>query len=121
MSKTKIIEHKGTKIFYIDFSKLTKFDEIKAVTVEAQKYIHTQALSSALTLANVEDTHFNSEIRDMFTEYIKSNKPYVKASAVIGVSGLKQILYNTMMKLSGRDVRSFSTIEQAKDWLASQK
>jgi len=120
MGKTQIVEYQGRKIFFIDFSNLKSFDEVKAVTVEAKKYIHSQPAMSLLTLANVEGTHFNNEIKEMFAEYVKSNKPYVKASAVIGVSGLKQILYNAIMKLSGRDIRSFSTIVQAKDWLVQQ-
>ena len=121
MAKTKIIDYQGIKIFYIDFSRLKTFDEIKAVSVEAQKYIHAQPPLSVYTLANVEDAHFNSEIRDMFTSYVNSNKPFVKASAVIGVTGLRMILYNTVMKLTGREIRSFSNINQAKEWLVGQK
>ncbi len=120
MNRTQIIEYQGKKIFFIDFSKLKTFEEIKSVTIEARQYIHSQPLMSVYTLSTVEDTHFNNEIQSMFMEYIKSNKPYVKASAVIGISGLKHILYNTMMKLTGRDTRSFSTIEQAKSWLVGQ-
>lgn len=120
MNKTQVIEYQGKKIFFIDFSFLKTLGEIKAVTEEAKKYLHAQPNGSVYTLTSVEETHFNTEIRDMFTEYMKSNKPYVKASAVLGVSGLKQILYNTMMKLTGRDTRSFSTMEEAKKWLVNQ-
>jgi hypothetical protein len=118
-NRTQIIEHKGTAIFFIDFSKLKTFEEIHSITVEAQKYIHAQPHNSIYTLTSVEDTHFNTEIRNMFTEYVKSNKSYVKRSAVVGVTGLKLILFNTMMKLTGRDTRSFSGIEEAKDWLTN--
>jgi len=121
MARTQTIEYLGKKIFFIDFSNLKTFEEINAVTKEAKSYIHSQPPKSVSTLTSVEATHFNNEIQRMFTEYIKSNKNYVKASAVIGVTGLKQILYNTMMKLSGRDTRSFDTIELAKSWLVSQK
>jgi hypothetical protein len=120
MAKTQIIEYQGKKIFFIDFSNLKSFDEINEVTKEAKLYIHSQTPKTVFTLTSVEGTHFNNEIKEMFTEYVKSNKNYVKASAVIGVSGLKQIMYNTMMRLTGRDTRSFDTIEQAKTWLVSQ-
>jgi len=121
MNRTQFIDYQGKKIFYIDFSNLKTFEEIKALTLEAQKYIHSQPPLSVITLSTVENTHFNTEIKDMFTEYIKSNKPYVKTSAVIGISGLKMIMYNGMMKISGRDTRAFSDMEQAKSFLASAK
>jgi hypothetical protein len=53
-------------------------------------------------------------------EYVASNKPYVVAAAVIGVTGMKQFIYNTVMKFSGRTIMLFDTIEQAKEWLAKQ-
>jgi hypothetical protein len=120
MERTQIIEHHAKKIFFIDFSNLKSMEEINTVIMDAQKYIHSQPKSSILTLTTVEGTHFNNNITPIFTEYVRGNKPFVKASAVIGISGLKQILYNTMMKMTGRDTRSFSTIDQAKEWLVSQ-
>lgn len=121
MERTKLIDYKGKRVFTIDFSNLKSLEEIRKVTQDAQKYIHAQPPMSVITLTSVEETHFNNEIRDMFTEYIRSNKPYVKASAIIGVSGLKQIIYNSLLKITGRDTRSFSTFEQAIAWLGTIK
>jgi hypothetical protein len=120
MDRVHMIDYLNKKILFIDFSDLKSFNEIKDVTIKAQEYIHSQPSSSVYTLTTVEGTHFNSEIREMFTVYMKGNKPFVKASAVIGVSGLKQIMYNTLMKLTGRDTRSFSSLDQAKTWLVGQ-
>jgi len=36
------------------------------------------------------------------------------------LSGLQRIVYNGIMKITGRDIRSFETIEIAKDWLVSK-
>jgi len=119
MNRTQIIEHKGKKIIFVDFSNLHNIEEIQAVAEESKKYVHAQPPKSAYTLTSVENTHFNNVIKDIFTELAKSNKPYVKAAALLGVTGLKQILFNGIMKLSGRDLKSFSSIDQAKDWLAS--
>ena len=120
MARTQLIEHHGRKIFFIDFSGIKTIQEIKTVIADAQKFIHSQPVGSVYTLTTVEDTHFNNDITPIFTEYVKSNKPYVKASAVIGITGLKLILYNTMMKLTGRDTRSFKTLDEAKEWLVKQ-
>lgn len=55
-----------------------------------------------------------------FQDFVKGNKPYVKASAVVGLSGLQQIVYNGIMKITGREIKSFSTLAEAKDWLAAR-
>ncbi len=120
MNRTQTLDYQGNKIFFIDFSNLKSLDEIKNLILDAQKYIHNCPLNSVYTLTSVQDTHFNNDITKIFTEYVKSNKPYIKCSAVVGISGLKLILYNTMMKVTGRDTRSFSDIEQAKSWLVMQ-
>lgn len=120
MSRTNIIDHQNKKIFFIDFSNLKSLDEIKTLIVEAQKHIHKQPSQSVLTLTNVENTHFNTEISDLFTDYIKSNKNYVKARAILGVSGLKLVLYNSFQKVTGSNMRAFPNIEEAKNWLAAQ-
>ena len=121
MNRTQIIDHQGKKIFFIDFSDLTSVAEIKKVILDAQKYICSQPKSSVNTLTSVEGTHFNNEIKDLFADFLKGNKPFVKASAIIGISGLKQIMFNSLMVISGRDSHSFSTLDQAKDWLTRQK
>jgi hypothetical protein len=120
MNRTQSIDFQGKKFFYIDFSYLKSIEEIKTVIQDAQKYIHAQPGMSVYTLTSVEETHFNSEIKDLFTAYMKSNKPYVKSSAIVGVTGLKLVMYNGMMKMTGRDTRAFSTLDQAKSWLAAQ-
>jgi len=37
-----------------------------------------------------------------------------------GITALKQILYNSIVKLTGKKLTLFDTLEQAKDWLAEQ-
>jgi len=104
----------------MDFSNLNTLPEIKSLIGESVRYIRTQSPESVLTLTNIQGMHFNSEIRDLFNDFIKGNKPFVKAGAVIGLAGLQQIVYNSLMKVTGRDIKAFAKAEEAKDWLASR-
>ncbi len=115
-----IITHKGKEIYFMNFAGMKKADEIKAVIETGKKYFHSFESRTALSLADITEMHFNSEIKDLFFEYIKSNKPFVKASAIIGVTGLKQYVFNGVTKLAGRDVKSFDNETQAKEWLIKQ-
>jgi hypothetical protein len=61
--------------------------------------------------------YFNTEVYTAISDYARMNEPYVKASAVVGLSGLMMIFYNGFLKLSKRDVRAFSTEEEAVNYL----
>ncbi len=118
--RVQTITHKSRQIFFLDFSNLKTEEEIKSVINESADLIRKQALGSSICLANISEMHFNNQIKELFLNLVKGNKPYMKASAIVGVNGLKQILFNGIMKLSGRDVKSFDTENQAKEWLVSQ-
>ena len=120
MGKAGVISHKGKSIFYMDFSGIKSTDEVSQLISESKRYIGTQPASSLLTLTNITQMHFNNEIKDLFTTFVKGNKPYVKAGAVVGISGLQGIVYNAIMKLTGRNVKSMSSLDEAKDWLSLQ-
>lgn len=119
MRKPEITSYKGTSIFYMDFSGLRTTEEIEKLLAQSKAYIRSQPEKSLLILTNIEVMHFNNEVKAMFSEFISGNKPYVKASAVYGISGLQRIVYNGIMRLTGRDIRSFETLTLGKEWLIS--
>lgn len=120
MARTQVITHKGVTIFQMDFSNLHNANEISAVMNESIAYIRNKPFNSLYCLTNISGMHFSSEIKDMFQNFVKGNKPFVKASSVVGLSGLQMVVYNGLMKITGRDIKSFSTMDAAKDWLVSK-
>lgn len=117
MPRAQQVSHKGKIIFHMDFTNLKNVAEINSVINDSVKHIRVQPLGSLLALTNISGMHFNNEVKDLFQQFIKGNKPYIKASAVVGLSGLQQVVYNGLMKITGRDIRSFSSPEEAKEWL----
>lgn len=120
MTRVKEITHKGKIIFSMDFSNVRDKDVINNIIRESVRYIRSKPENSVLTLTNIQDMHFSNEIREMFNGFMKGNKPYVKAGTVIGLNGLQQILYNSLLKVTGRDIRSFNNEIAAKEWLISR-
>jgi len=104
----------------MDFSNLNNPSEIQSIIKESIRYIRLQSPASVLTLTNIQGMHFNTEIKELFNDFIKGNKPYVKAGAVIGISGMQQILYNGLMKVTGREIKAFTSAEEAKNWLTGK-
>ena len=120
MEKIKIENYLGKKIICLNFSGLKSLEEISKVIEEAKPVIRNSEQNSVYVLSNIEEMHFNNKIRDMFTEFTGGNKVYVKASAIIGATGLQSFVINAINKLAGRQLKSFSDATSAKDWLASQ-
>lgn len=119
MDRIYYIRHREKKILYLDGSNVN-FEEALPLIREAKEFIRSQPEKSLLTLTDLTNARFNDHVTQSLKEYVAGNKPYVIAAAVIGVTGLKQILLNSILKLSGRKLTLCDTKEQALDWLAGQ-
>lgn len=116
MGRVNYINHKNKKILHIDFSNLNK-DEILEVIEEAKSMIVKEPLNSILTLSDFTNISFDKTATKNLEEYAEHNKPYVKAGALLGITGLKKIIYNAILKITGRKLEVFSDAKPAKEWL----
>jgi hypothetical protein len=120
MPKSKIISYKGKNIVFNDYSHLKTKEDVEKVINQAAEIIQVQKANTVLSLINFEGTHFNKPIIKAFSKAAQENKPYIKASAIYGVSGLGRIVIDGVIKLTGRKLPTFSTEEEAKNYLVSQ-
>lgn len=120
MNRTQQFEYMGKVIFQMDFTNVNSIEQIVGIINDGKDHIRSQPKGSVLTLTNITGMHFNNEIKALFQEFINENKPYVKAGAVVGINGLQQIIYNGLMKITGREIKSFPNSESAKAWLAER-
>jgi hypothetical protein len=118
MTRITEVYHKGKSIYKMDFSNVNTAAEIQSIIREAAGHIRSKPANSMLTLTNIENMHFSNEIKELFNQFMKGNKNYVKAGTVVGLNPLQQMLYNSLVKLTGRNIKSFKTEAEAKDWLA---
>lgn len=117
MNRVRFVDHNGTQILFLDFSSCEIDDALKAIR-EAKTVIETQAENSLRVLTDVTGARFNTELTDAMKEFAAHNKPYVKSSAVVGVTGLKKIVYDAILLFSRRHISTFNDLESAKAWLA---
>jgi hypothetical protein len=120
MERVQFITHKGVSILKVDLSHTASIDENIDVLERAMATVGTRPPKSVLLLTDVTKAHFNPRGVEEMKKYSKFNTPYVKASAVLGVVGLYRVIYEAIVKLTGRDIVCFDTEEQALDWLAAQ-
>jgi hypothetical protein len=115
----KFIKYKDRPILQIDFDGCTPNDMLERIRY-ARSVINRQPLSSVRTLTLVKDARFNNQVSKEMKEYTAHNKPFVRVAAVVGLSGLQEIVYNVIIKVTGRQIATFSNIEPAKEFLVSR-
>ena len=115
----KFIEHKGKRILLIDFSRC-EMEEIVTVVREGKKLIAAEPHNSVLTLTLVTDARTNSAVTRVMMEFTAHNKPYVKAGTVVGLDGLKLLMFKAVTAFSGRNLAAHEDLEQAREWLVGQ-
>lgn len=97
----------GKNFILIDFSGLTKEHEFRELTEQVKQIIVKYPEKSVYTISNVENIRFDTSVKNIFVDYMRYNKPYVKNGTAIGIDGIKKILITTVSRLSGRKTLAF--------------
>jgi hypothetical protein len=116
MSFVGIVEHKGKNITVVDISGC-KADESIPKIREGIELIKTQQKNSVLLLTNVSNTEYHKDVFPIIKDYVVSNIPYIKGSAVVGIDGVKKAIFNTLKFITIHEINQFETEEAARDWL----
>jgi hypothetical protein len=117
MGSTGFITHKGKRIFFIDFSDCNA-EEILSRIESSRSIIQSQPASSVLTLTYVRNARFDRRVSQRLKEYSRDNKPFVRAAAIVGLSGLMEIILHAVVMFTRRKFSNFEDLEEAKDWRA---
>jgi hypothetical protein len=113
------IEYKGKKILYEDYSNSTP-ETFSPLLQQASELIKKSPPNSVLALVNVTGTKFDTASSDKMKIFVKDNTPYIKVSAIFGLSGLQSVIYRAVVSFSGRqNLKVFNAENEAKDYLAS--
>ncbi len=113
----KFVKHKGCAILQIDFEGCQPPELLDRIR-RARAVIGSQPPGTVRTLTLVRQARFNKEVSDAMKEYTAHNKPFVRVAAVVGLSGLQEIVFNVIIKFTGRNIATFSDMAPAKDFLA---
>ncbi len=119
MERVQFIQYKGKVILSINLAGCSAA-EVHPVIDAAKAAVATRRAGTVLTLTDVTGTGFDSVVASAMKDLVRHHRPYVAAAAVVGLSGLRQIMFNTVMRFSGRHLHAFESLQQAKDWLARQ-
>lgn len=118
MASVNWIEHKGKRILYMNYA-YSKYDEVAKAIEETKMLVVKEPPVSVLGIVDVRESPFNREISAALKDLAEHNKPYIKMSVVVGVEGIKRVIYNGVIKFTGRkNLLLKDTLDEAKEFLA---
>ena len=117
MERAKFVLHKGRQIFTMD-CRDASLEEMNAVIDECVRQVRSQPEKSVLTLTIAGGSSFGAETIARLKDLARDNAPYVKAGAIVGVTGLYKVVFNAVSMFSRRRFHLFETVEEAMDFLA---
>jgi len=95
------------------------YDTCLKTLKEAEPLIRTQPEGTVLTILDVTNSPFNRDTAKALKEFATANKPYIKMTAVIGVDGMKGIIFDSVLLFSRRkNIVTKNNIHEAMAFLA---
>ena len=115
----KWIEHRGKRILYVDFRRLSP-DQIRKQMKESDDMVRA-ARSKVLYLGNIEDATVSGDVMGELRQYAeRSVRRNFEKLAVVGAAGARKISLDAFTRMVDRSlvqVRSFGTEAEGLDWL----
>lgn len=116
MDRACFVEHNGHKIFQLDFTDCSPVLGMEIIAA-SEKQIRSQPPKSVVTLVIASGASFNHQMNMALKDLAAGNEPYVKASAIVGMTGMHSIILNAVAMLSKREFKLFDEVGPAKDYL----
>jgi len=115
-NQVKWIEHKERKILYINLSDLYGNEYVNTI-IDVRNFLVDLEQNNICSLANVRNTFVNKNVLKEIQKTVgTANNPFKKVG-VTGVTKVQEIFIEIVKMTSSLDVKTFDTMEKAKDWL----
>jgi hypothetical protein len=109
----------GETIVFQDFRNLASAADAAAAFDESRSVISRSPPNSALVLTDFSGARFNTEMVEAAKRLAADNRPYIRASALVGISGIQSVLFTGVNRAAERDIKWFESVEEAERWLLS--
>lgn len=112
------IQHRGKKILYMKIASQT-IEELKERIDNIVPVVAKEPSKSILCICDVLNGKFNPEMTQMLKDFTRHNEPYMKMTVVLGVEGLRKIIFNAVLTSNKhQNLMMKKTKQEALDYLA---
>jgi tartrate dehydratase beta subunit/fumarate hydratase class I family protein len=111
--------HRTKRIVETDFGGC-KPGEFGPVIAQAVKVITASPPASVLALTNFENVRFDPSTVVEMQRFLSAVQPHLKANALVGITGMKKVVFGGIKPLYKIPVELFDGAAAARDWLVAR-
>lgn len=121
MSAYEWLSYKGKRIIYMNLSGITESAVLKERIEIIEPVVEKEQPSSILCICDLANSRTSPESTQMLKNFTKHNQPYIKMTALIGLTGLQKVVYQGVVLFTGRkNLIIKNTKQEALEWLIEQ-
>ena len=117
--RIKFVEHQGKRILLLDFSH-SSTHEMQLLLEYVRVTVARHAHESVVTLADFTGATVDHAVATKIKEVLTLDRPFVKKTAWVGAEGIPHAFMENFHNFSQREITTFKTREEAKDWLVGE-
>ena len=114
--KIEWIQHQGKEILFNDRNGL-RDDDLIANSDTAVKAVLDSGKKDILYMVDNSNTIIVPHVKEHIKKGANEIKPFIKKLAVVGPNAAQKVLLNVLSVITGMNIKVFSDMESAKDWL----
>jgi len=117
MERVRIETYRGKRLVIVDGTDIPA-DEYEAVLRKGAATVAQEPFGSVRLATVVTRSRFGRGTAENVIAYSKAIKPYLLASAVVGLSPLSQVIFWAVKPFAHKTITAFATLDEAREWLA---
>ncbi len=117
MPNVTVVSRGATQLLLVDFSTCEP-GTFAPVIQEAQRAICRQPLQSVRVVTVFEDVRFDRGTVKEMQQYASTVMPHLKKCALVGIDGMKKVVFGAIKPLFNVPFDLFEDVESAKEWVA---
>ncbi len=116
------VDHRGTRILCVDLAGMQLKDkfEFYKVVERLRSRVSSAAPHSVRVVTVVTNSPFDADVARTMSSCAEFCGPYVKASAIVGLSGIQRVVLSAIKQKTRREFYIANSMDQARDWLVAQ-
>ena len=118
MERVRVEMWLGKRIVVVDGTDVTG-EEYATTMRQGSAFVTQQPPNSILLATVVTRARFGAGAAEHIKAYSRAIRPFVTASAVVGLSPLQRVIFSAVRPLLHATVRDFATLDEAKGWLVA--
>lgn len=117
MDRVRVETFRGKRLLIVDGTDVGA-EQYPAVLRAGALAISQEPFGSVRLVTVVTRARYGRGAAEQIKAYSSSIKPYLKASAVVGLSPLQQVIFWAIKPFAHRTLTAFATLDEARAWLA---